>query len=364
MNKRIAIIGGGLFGITAYLFLRKNNYQCSLFEEKTSLMDGASTNNLNRVHLGYHYPRDQLTTRQCIDGYKSFTKFYNKAIIKNFENYYLIANNSKTNFKKYIKFCLKNNLPFKKIKIKNFPISLKKIEGGIKVKEPIYDWKIIKKIIKDKIKKIRNKKIYLNEKIIKIEKKLNYFKITSDKKSHDFDFVIDATYHGSNTLIKNFSIAEKKVYQLTYIFEFRSKKLKKTGMAVMDGNFFSFLPNGKSNKYIFYHVKYSLLKNKILKEFNYRWKNIISKKKANLLNRKIIFEVKKYFPNLSIIPTGKFFISPRVLLPNVKKSDRRISYVKEVINNYFQIFPAKVDHSIEIAKQLIKLLKKKINYSY
>lgn len=364
MNKRIAIIGGGLFGISTYLFLRKNNYQCSLFEEKKTLMDGASTNNLNRVHLGYHYPRDQLTTRQCINGYKSFTKFYKKAIIKNFDNYYLIANNSKTDFKKYIKFCIKNNLPFKKIKIKNFPISLKKIEGGIKVKEPIYDWKIIKKIIKDKIKKIHNKKIYLNEKIIKIEKKLDLFKIISNKKSYIFDLVIDATYHGSNTLIKNFSIPEKKVYQLTYIFEFRLKKLKKTGIAVMDGMFFSFLPNGKSNKYILYHVKHSLLKNKILEEFNYKWKNVISKKKANLLNKKIIFEVKKYLPNLNIVPTGKFFISPRVLLSNVKKSDRRISYVKEVIKGYFQIFPAKVDHSIEIAKQLIKLLKKKTNYSY
>ena len=99
MNKRIAIIGGGLFGITAYFFLRKKNYQCSLFEEKSSLIGGASTNNLNRVHLGYHYPRDRLTTKQCITGYNSFTKFYKKAIIKNFKNYYLIAKTSKVNFK-------------------------------------------------------------------------------------------------------------------------------------------------------------------------------------------------------------------------------------------------------------------------
>jgi hypothetical protein len=367
MNKKIAIIGGGLFGITAYFFLKKNNYQCSLFEEKSRLISGASTNNLNRVHLGYHYPRDQLTTKQCIAGYNSFTKFYDKAIIKNFKNYYLIAKNSKTDFKKYINFCLKNNLSFKKIIPKNFPLNLKNIEGGIEVREPIYDWKIIKKIIKDKINKISNKKIYLNEKIIKIEKISNSYKVTSNKKKYKFDYIIDATYHGSNTLVKNFFKPKKNLYQLTYVFEFSSAQLKKVGIAIMDGKFFSFLPNGNSNKYIFYHVKYSLLKNKILKEYNYKWKNIISKKKINFLNKKILLDVKRYLPNFNIRPTGKFFISPRVLLNDVKSNDRRISYIEEISKNYFQIFSAKVDHSVEIAKKLIKILKiKKIktNYSY
>lgn len=286
MNKKIAIIGGGLFGVTAYFFLKKNNYQCSLFEEKSSLVSGASTNNLNRVHLGYHYPRDQLTTKQCITGYNSFVKFYKKAIIKNFKNYYLIANNSKTSYKKYILFCLKNNLPFKKIIPKNFPLYLKNIKGGIEVQEPIYDWKILKKIIKNKINKIPNKKIYLKEKIIKIEKTSNFFIVTSNKKKYNFDYIIDATYHGSNTLIKNFLKPKKNLYQLTYVFEFSSTQLKKVGIAIMDGKFFSFLPNGKTNKYIFYHVKYSLLKNKILKEYNYNWKNFISKKKSILLIKK------------------------------------------------------------------------------
>jgi hypothetical protein len=357
MNKRIAIIGGGLFGITAYFFLRKKNYQCSLFEEKSSLIGGASTNNLNRVHLGYHYPRDRLTTKQCITGYNSFTKFYKKAIIKNFKNYYLIAKTSKVNFKKYTNFCFKNNLPFKKIIPKNFPLILKNIEGGIEVREPIYDWKIIKEIIKNKINKIANKRIYLKEKIIKIEKISNSYKVISNKRKYNFDYIIDATYHGSNTLIKNFIKPQKKLYQLTYVLEFSSAQLKKVGIAIMDGKFFSFLPNGNSNKYIFYHVKYSLLKNKISREYNYKWKNIISKKKIDHINKKILLDIKKYLPNFNIKPTGKFFISPRVLLNNVKRNDRRISYIKEISKNYFQIFSAKVDHSVEIAKKLIKILR-------
>jgi hypothetical protein len=48
-----------------------------------------------------------------------------------------------------------------------------------------------------------------------------------------------------------------------------------------------------------------------------------------------------------------------VLLNNVKRNDRRISYIKEISKNYFQIFSAKVDHSVEIAKKLIKILETK-----
>ena len=48
MNKKIAIIGGGLFGVTCYLKLKQKNFDCTLFEKKNDLLLGASTNNLNR----------------------------------------------------------------------------------------------------------------------------------------------------------------------------------------------------------------------------------------------------------------------------------------------------------------------------
>ena len=34
MNNKIAIIGAGLFGITTYLLLKKEGYDCTLFEKK------------------------------------------------------------------------------------------------------------------------------------------------------------------------------------------------------------------------------------------------------------------------------------------------------------------------------------------
>ena len=107
---KIAIIGGGIFGLTTFIKLRKANYDCYLFEKNTNILDGASTNNLNRIHLGHHYPRDNETIRQSKQGSKSFIKMYSNSIIDNFENYYAIANSSVTSVASYEKALKDNNL--------------------------------------------------------------------------------------------------------------------------------------------------------------------------------------------------------------------------------------------------------------
>ena len=43
---------------------------------------------------------------------------------------------------------------------------------------------------------------------------------------------------------------------------------------------------------------------------------------------------------------------------NVEKTDRRVSKINEISKNYFQIFSAKVDHSVDIGLQLLKKIKK------
>ncbi len=354
MNKKIAIIGGGLFGITCYLKLKKKNLNCTLFEKRNDLLLGASTNNLNRVHFGYHYPRDDKTANQSYKGYLSFKKFYRKSIITNFENYYAIAEGSKIDFKDYIKFCKRNSLKFKIVKKKKLNFNLNFIKGCIKVKEPIYDWQLIRREVKDKILKLKNNQIKKNEIVKKIEKDKGFL-IETNKNKYHFDLIIDASYEQSNFLTKNFNQNIKRKYQLVVVYEFNAKNFKNMGLAVMDGNFFSFLPKGKKNKHLFYHVKYSILKEKVGKSYPNSW---LKDKKLNLKIKKFsklaIGDFKKFLPDLKINITSKTHINPRVLLPNVERTDRRISQINEITKNYFQIFSAKVDHSVDIADKILK----------
>ncbi len=356
MNQKIAIIGGGLFGITIYLVLKQKGHDCTLFEKKNNILKGASTNNLNRVHFGYHYPRDSETAKQSIKGYQSFKKFYSKSIFNKFENYYFIAKKSKVSFKNYLKFCKLNSLKYKKVDLKKLSFAIRNIDGGIKVNEPIYDWSIIKKQVKKKINHLNKNSIKLNEEVLKITNG-KLFLLKTNKKNYKFNKIIDASYEGSNKLIGNLFKQEKMLYQITLVFEFISKDFKKMGLALMDGNFFSFLPKGTSNKHLLYHVSHSVLKQKKSQLFPKDWLNIkFSNKLIKLRSSKILNEIKKFFPNIQIRLTKKIYLSSRVLPANQKKTDKRVSKIFNFNNKYFKISSAKIDHCVDVADEVLKSL--------
>ena len=118
-QKRIVIIGAGIYGCSAFLKL-KDKYECIIIDKNEEILNGATSNNLNRIHYGYHYPRDQKTVDLCLKGFKSFKSLYPNSIINNFNNYYSISkdNQSKTDTKTYVSFLKKNRLLLKNKKLK------------------------------------------------------------------------------------------------------------------------------------------------------------------------------------------------------------------------------------------------------
>ena len=102
---RIAIIGGGILGLSAALHLDKK-YNVTLFEQLDDLLCGATYANHNRHHYGFHYPRSTETAMQCLNSAKDFEGIYSDSLIWNFDNYYCISkDNSKTSPEDYISFC-------------------------------------------------------------------------------------------------------------------------------------------------------------------------------------------------------------------------------------------------------------------
>lgn len=356
---KIAIIGGGIFGLTAFIKLRKNNFNCFLFEKNKSILAGATSNNLNRIHYGYHYPRDTATITQSKKCSKSFIKMYSKSIISNFENYYAISRYSKTSVRSYKKILSNNKLKFKEVnKIKN--LNFKNLDKIFKVNEPIYSWKKLNNIIKKQIKPNENR-IFLKTKVTNISKiKDDSFKISfANKKTQSFDVIIDASYEGSNTFTSKISNIKRNIYQLTCVLEVQFSKIKSIGLAIMDGPFFSFLPNGHNkNRFLLYHVKHSVIKENKAKKYNYNW---LSEKNNNLKFAPKIDLIKKdlnfYLPNINF-KIKKYFFSARVFDPKSMKQAKRISYLDKTTKNYYKIVSGKVVHAVEISNQLISELKK------
>ena len=71
----VIVIGGGIFGCLTAIELSKKGLRVQLHEKNDQIMIGASLNNQNRLHLGYHYPRDLETASQCQKGFEAFSMY-------------------------------------------------------------------------------------------------------------------------------------------------------------------------------------------------------------------------------------------------------------------------------------------------
>ena len=145
--KKVAIIGAGIFGCTTAISLA-NNYEVHIFDRASDILQGASTSNHLRYHLGYHYPRSPETATESIAARERFPAYYGVS-----------KTNTKTTPENFLIFCDKMNLPY----IKEFPdekfMNRAKISLCIKTPEEVYDPEILKDIV---LEKISQKNIHLH----------------------------------------------------------------------------------------------------------------------------------------------------------------------------------------------------------
>ena len=89
---KIAVVGGGIFGVTIAIKFAELGYAIDLFEMSGKILSCATGCNQFRMHRGYHYPRSKTTAREIKKGYKAFTEFYGECLLENSNHYYCIGN--------------------------------------------------------------------------------------------------------------------------------------------------------------------------------------------------------------------------------------------------------------------------------
>ena len=220
---KIAIVGGGIFGITT-AFTLGEEYDVELFEKNNDLLKAASGSNQYRVHRGYHYPRSMETVLEIMKSENSFQKIFSQATVNHYEHYYCIAKkNSLTSVTQFVDFCTKNGLEIKESVLDC--VQKDSIDLCVRVKESVYDPKKLKKLSLDKLKE-RNVKVHLNTEV-------------TDKIFEEFDKVVICTYANLNVLLDKFpelqqeyqfELCEKPVVKLPSSFQNKS-------VVIMDGPF-------------------------------------------------------------------------------------------------------------------------------
>jgi len=287
--KKILIIGAGIHGCFLAKYLKKYNVEIIILDKNNDICEGTSNATHNRANRGYHYPRSNVTAKECALAFNYFAKNYKKFLIKS-KSYYCIERNSKTSLNNYIKFIKKQNLEFK-IQNKSKFIKKKNLEAIVVGHEGCYNHPKIKEFLKEEIisKKIKFVNNYDLKKATFFDNKVTLANNENKIISSNFDFIINTTYDKSNLInndIFKLKVKNNYLFQLTEIVVVKSK-IKFPSLTIMDGLFITLMPYiGKKNHYLLYDVTNSIMEVK-KNEFN---SNV---KKTNF--NKMIKKASKYF---------------------------------------------------------------------
>ena len=338
---KLAVIGSGFFGITLGLVLSKK-HEVDIYEKENSILNGASSSNQFRFHLGYHYPRSQKTMHEINKSKDLFISYFGKKIFGKTFNYYLVANTSKTSYKKYEQFLIKNNLYYV---TKNLFSNNKFIEKTILTKEKILNIFNFKKIVIDKIKKSN-----LN---LKLKKEFN------KKNLEEYDKVIIATYSNNNMLLRKLGIKKLSDYKFQLVEKILvklPKQYSKKSFIVIDGNYVCVDPYLGTKYHLLSDVKLSKLETTIGKFPTFKNKNkkylnkgIIKNIKVSRFN-KFINRSSSYLPFLREAKyIGSMYVV-RTIKKNKEKTDERTSSVNFHSNKILSVLSGKWNNCVFLAK--------------
>jgi len=347
---KIAIIGGGIFGITTAIILGKK-YDVELFEKNDDILKSASGSNQYRVHRGYHYPRSPETVTGIIKSENSFKELFSKAIVNNFEHFYCISkNNSLTSSKQFIKFCTKYQLEIEKDTIDC--VNKNSIDLCVRVKESVYDPIILKKISIDLLNK-NSVKLHLNTKV-------------TENMLDKFDKVIVCTYANLNELLNKFpdsqheyqfELCEKPVVKLP-------KSFKNKSIVIMDGPFMCIDPLANTDFHLLCNVQHEIHQTNVGKfheikaEYEHLLDNGIIKNPSHTNYDKFIKSTIEFFPEIKNAEYIGSMFTIRAVPPRTDDTDERPTLVTKINKRIISIFSGKITTCVEAARQVEEMILK------
>lgn len=225
---KIAIIGAGWYGCHLALSLLQKDIDIKIFEKKDRTISGSSRYNQNRLHQGFHYPRDYETRRQSNDGFEWFLEHYGSLLKDVPNNVYGVANKtSNIDFQTYKHIMSASKLEFQDISDKAFSAKFDNIQGMVSTSEKL----ILNHRASHYFDDVLSKHLEFGKEINMSDK--NVLELLKS----EYDYVLDCTW-GTSRKIPNIDY----YYEPCMYFYYRKKIKEHFAFTLMDGNFFSIYP--------------------------------------------------------------------------------------------------------------------------
>jgi glycine/D-amino acid oxidase-like deaminating enzyme len=330
----------------------------TLFDRRPTIM-GAASFGANRLHMGFHYPRDDETVRQCQRGYERFRREFEAAIVKGVSNAYFIASEgSLTSSKDFLKFCDRLRLPFRQIDPDAFLPAVENVDLGVITEEVLYDAAILRPLMGDRLDRL-GVETRLGCEVTDIWRQADggFVLSTSDSAKPRFDAVVNCSYADVNRLTAKLghSVARRQYeYVAAAIIEFPRSEL--TSITVLDGPFLSLLPFGGRGQYLLLHTHHSVIAREDASLVNPAWLVPHSSPFASL-NKAQWFETllessRHFIPSVHNARLTGFQHGPRMVLSNAEDTDARPSHVTLHEPGYIAVFAGKVGHCMWVGDEV------------
>lgn len=346
--KKIAVIGGGIFGATAAIFAARAGHEVHLFEKNGQLLSAASGINQYRLHRGYHYPRSADTARSALEAEQSFLEEYGDSVISGGTHLYAIAKEgSAVSEAEFLAFCDAQGLSY--TKVDSGLVDAARVGLVIEGVETRFDPDALRGIVARKLAEA-GVQVHLNT--------------PAESSLRDsFDKIIIAAYAQTNAVAAlftdslreyQFEVCEKPVVTLPDSFGL-------TDLVVMDGPFMCVDPLGTSGKYVLGNVVHAIHAS------NVGFYPELPAHLAPLLDTGIVesphskFDTfvehgSAYIPALKEAKHVGSMYTVRTVLPRLEKTDARPTLVESLDDTCIKIFSGKIGNCVEAAKKAVSLL--------
>lgn len=262
----ITVIGGGFFGLYLAEYFSQLNKSVLLIEKESDAMQRASYTNQARMHNGYHYPRSILTALRSRVSFPRFVEEFESVIDSDFDQYYMISNRlGKITTNQFQKFCDRIDASYETAPHKIHKlVKPNLIDGIFKVKEFAFNSVLLKQIMLDRIQN-SGVDILFSHTVKNIKQKVSGSKLELEVHSDNETLsvrsqqVYNCTYSALNSILKQSEIEliplRHEMAEICLVDV--PDELKKVGITVMCGPFFSVMPFPVKQCHSFSHVRYT-----------------------------------------------------------------------------------------------------------
>lgn len=356
----VAVIGAGVFGVVTALRLAAAGHAVTLFDRATELLRGAS-GKANRVHQGYHYPRDEPTARQCLAGHGPFSAAFAPALLPGVTNdYYVAEAGSLTDPAAFLAFCDRLALPYRPVEPGSADPPVTQVALGLRTDERVFDPSILRRLLVERLAS-QPVALRLGHAVERLARRGAGFALQAGGETFAADAVVNCGYAEVNRLTAQLGhpIAPRQ-YEYTVIPVIAPPWPGPTSVTVMDGPFFSLLPLDRAGRHLLFHVAQSVVARDDAPLLDPAWLEPsaapFETDRGEALFQSMLRSAGAFLPALRQSRLLGFLQGVRMVLADHEESDARPSFVTRHEPGYLTVFAGKIDHCLAIADEAAALL--------